>query len=82
MCLIFFNLFLDCYNLIADIACQENNQGTELDEIFYQDRCQTIEEICSPLGLIPANSSGCFNETEFTPLNRIIHRVLSSEEFF
>ncbi|CAG9805041.1 unnamed protein product [Chironomus riparius] len=72
----------NCYNLIADIACQEGNEGTPADEIFFQNDCQSIDSICSPMGLIPVNSSGCLNGTEFTPLNRIIHRVLSSEEFF
>ncbi|CAG9805042.1 unnamed protein product [Chironomus riparius] len=71
-----------CYNLIADIACQENNQGDALDKIFFIDGCQTIDEICTPRDLVPINATFCMNGTEYTHLNDIIHRRLSSEEFF
>lgn len=76
------NFISDCYNLIADIACQESNEGDGNDQIFYRDDCRTIDSICSPLGLEAVNVSFCLNGTEYTPLNRIITRVLSSEEFF
>ncbi|CAG9805043.1 unnamed protein product [Chironomus riparius] len=72
----------NCYSLVADIACQEGNFGDRNDTIFYQDKCQTISAICSPKNLIPINASFCMNGTEYTHLNDIIVRKLSTEEFF
>ncbi|KAG5680363.1 hypothetical protein PVAND_009872 [Polypedilum vanderplanki] len=71
-----------CYNLIADIECQSGNNNDAFDQLFFQDRCQTVTEICEPRNLIPLNASFCSNATHVLPMSDIITRVLSSEEFF
>jgi hypothetical protein len=76
------DIFSDCYSLVADIECQLENNNNALDKLFYQDRCQTVTEICTPLGMNPVNASFCTNATAYVPMSDIITRVLSSEEFF
>lgn len=70
--------------MAQDILCQENNAGNGSDEIFFQGRCKSIEEICSANGLIGHNVSVCINSTsnQEIPINEIITRKLAAEEFF
>lgn len=70
--------------MAKDILCQENNAGNASDEIFFQGRCKSIEEICSANGLIGQDVNFCFNLTsnQSIPINEIITRKLAAEEFF
>lgn len=70
--------------MAQDVLCQENNVGNASDEIFFQGRCKSIEEICSANDLIGRNVTFCFNSTsnQDIPINEIITRKLAAEEFF
>jgi hypothetical protein len=61
-----------------------NNTGTKFDEIFYQEKCRTIDEICRGEGLSGVNVTFCFNESTsaHVPINDVITRTLSAEEFY
>lgn len=74
----------DCYSTVQDLICQENNQGNAFDEIFYRGGCKTIEEICRKFDLSGRDVNFCFNESLSVkvPLNDVITRTLSAEEFF
>lgn len=78
------NLLLDCYSTVQDLICQENNQGNAMDQIFYRGGCKTIEEICNKFDLSGLNINFCYNESLSVevPLNEVIKRTLSAEEFF
>lgn len=70
--------------MAQDVLCQENNGGNASDEIFFQGRCKSIEEICSAYGLSGQDVNFCFNATlnQEIPINEIITRKLAAEEFF
>jgi hypothetical protein len=71
--------------LVEDIACQENNQNTPDDEIFFEGGCQSVRTICegvANMNLVGVNARFCANATQQIPIGNVIKRVLSSEEFF
>ncbi|CRK99499.1 CLUMA_CG012818, isoform A [Clunio marinus] len=74
----------NCFSTIEDINCQRFNEGNPSDEIFFRGSCVDIESICSKNGLLGVNVNFCFNQTTNSevPLNEVIFRRLSSEEFF
>jgi hypothetical protein len=78
------SLFIDCYSTVADILCQKENVGSELDEIFYRGECRSIQSICVENGLSGVNVNFCFNQTANleVSINDVITRTLSAEEFF
>jgi hypothetical protein len=77
-------LLKDCYSTREDIACQIGNVGNSLDKIFFQGGCKTIETICAGKGFSGFNSNFCFNTTANVqvPINEVITRTLSAEEFY
>lgn len=77
-----------CYNLIADLECQERNSnvpgGLSSDEIFFNQSCKAVGDICIEYRLLPLDGSHCFNQSAGinVTLQSVAPRVLSSEEFF
>lgn len=78
------HLFTDCFSIVQDIACKENNLGNPQDLIFYQRSCRQIGEICTASGLLGRNANYCFNQTtnQEVPINEVITRTLAAEEFY
>ncbi|KAG4080393.1 hypothetical protein HA402_010461 [Bradysia odoriphaga] len=74
----------NCYSMARDILCQENNAGNASDQLFFQGRCQTVEEICSANDLTGRDVNFCFNGTanQEVQINEVITRKLAAEEFF
>lgn len=75
---------LDCYSTIEDIKCREENIGNLFDELYYRGKCQNVQSICESYGFIGVNVNYCLNTTTSLkiPLNEVITRTLSAEEFF
>ena len=76
--------FLDCYSTIQDLKCQEGNVGNAFDQIFYRGGCQTIESICASRNLTGMNVNSCIDQStnKLLPINEVITRTLSAEEFY
>ncbi|KAG5680362.1 hypothetical protein PVAND_009871 [Polypedilum vanderplanki] len=74
----------NCFSTIEDLYCRQENVGSASDQIFYRGGCREINEICSIHDLVGVNASNCMNTTtnELVPINDVITRSLSSEEFF
>lgn len=70
--------------MARDVVCQENNSGNASDQLFFQGRCQTVQDICSANGLMGRDVNFCFNGTsnQEIPINEVITRKLAAEEFF
>lgn len=77
-------IFSACYSTSEDINCRANNSGNANDKIFYFGDCRTIYDICGNRSLSGVNVTFCRNETAqvYLPINDVINRTLSSEEFF
>jgi hypothetical protein len=75
---------LDCYSVLADVNCRTNNTNNENDQIFFKRQCRTVADVCAGFQLTGFNVTNCFNSTanEIVPINSIIRRTLSSEEFY
>lgn len=73
-----------CYSTIDDLACREGNIGDANDEIFYREGCIHVDALCGTRFLEGVNATFCRNATTgiYIPINEVIHRVLSTEEFF
>lgn len=79
-----YNFLLVCFSTVEDLKCQVGNNGTELDKIYFGGGCSTIQNICESNGLTGVNVNFCFNQTSNLqiPVNEVITRILSAEEFF
>lgn len=74
-----------CYDLYHDLnVCQVNNDGSVTDQHWFNRTCQEIQTICGDRGYLAVNGSHCTNLTNGInlPLQQVIPRVLSAEEFF
>lgn len=69
-----------CYTSEDEKLCVKTNNAS--DEIFWNRTCTSVKSICAPLSAI--NASYCQNDTsqELVPMQKIIKRVLASEEYY
>lgn len=73
-----------CNSLVQDLACQEENNGTINDQIFFNRTCREIGSICQQFNLDPLDARHCWNMSSSSNMTipEVIPRVFSSEEFF
>ena len=73
-----------CNSLVQDLACQEGNNGTITDMIFFNQTCREVGSICQQYNLDPLDGRHCWNTSSSSNMTipEVIPRVFSSEEFF
>lgn len=71
----------ECYTSSDEQNCRKTNN--EHDEIFWKRKCTSILSICEEHSYTAINASYCADETmKLVPIQKIIKRVLASEEYY
>lgn len=73
-----------CNSLVEDLKCQENNIGSFTDQIYFNQTCRQVGEICEQFKLQALDATHCFNVSSGSnvTIRHVIPRVFSSEEFY
>eukprot|EP00095_Tigriopus_kingsejongensis_P002084 maker-scaffold866_size86999-snap-gene-0.16 protein:Tk02084 transcript:maker-scaffold866_size86999-snap-gene-0.16-mRNA-1 annotation:"sodium- and chloride-dependent glycine transporter 2-like" len=70
---------IGCFTLAQNQACLNASRGLEL---FWNNTCYPISEICEAVGLEKLNTTHCFGEQGTKNILHVMNRTTASEDYF